>query len=50
MPGMNLVMRNGEIVHFEAVGNRGVDYSANVTGRPSVFTHDEANNVVAAML
>ena len=26
VPGMvNLVMRNGEIVHFEAVGNRGVD-------------------------
>ena len=28
VPGMvNLVMRNGEIVHFEAVGNRGVDDS-----------------------
>jgi CubicO group peptidase (beta-lactamase class C family) len=26
VPGMiNLVMRNGEIVHFEAVGNRGID-------------------------
>ena len=26
VPGMvNLVMRNGDIVHFEAVGNRGVD-------------------------
>ena len=26
VPGIvNLVMRNGKIVHFEAVGNRGID-------------------------
>ena len=29
VPGMvNLVMRNGQIVHFEAVGNRGIDDSS----------------------